>query len=254
MRIYTHNEGSMGASELAKALKTRRIKHENSSFRGDSKKTVINWGGGSVPDEVAKCRILNRPEYVRRAANKLHFFADMTALGDASPRLPPFTTSEETAKEWVAAGILVVARTTLNGHSGQGIHFMELNQPNAFVKAPLYVQYVKKKHEYRVHFVGKNIIDYQRKALRPGVDPNDTDWRVRNLDNGFIFVRNDVELPEDVRLQAQKVIDGTALDFGAIDLIYNENSRQAYVLEVNTAPGLTGTTVTNYVNAFKAIT
>jgi D-alanine-D-alanine ligase-like ATP-grasp enzyme len=41
------------------------------------------------------------------------------------------------------------------------------------------------------------------------------------------------------------------LDFGAIDIIYNESRDQAYVLEVNTAPGLTGQTIQSYADAFR---
>jgi hypothetical protein len=40
------------------------------------------------------------------------------------------------------------------------------------------------------------------------------------------------------------------LDFGAVDLIWNENQNVVYVLEVNTAPGMEGTTLENYCDAF----
>jgi len=40
------------------------------------------------------------------------------------------------------------------------------------------------------------------------------------------------------------------LDFGAVDIVYNENDNKAYVLEINTAPGLSGTTLEKYVEVF----
>jgi D-alanine-D-alanine ligase-like ATP-grasp enzyme len=46
-------------------------------------------------------------------------------------------------------------------------------------------------------------------------------------------------------------IKSLGLDFGAIDMIYNERRNQYYVLEVNTACGLTGTTLDKYVEVFK---
>jgi D-alanine-D-alanine ligase-like ATP-grasp enzyme len=39
------------------------------------------------------------------------------------------------------------------------------------------------------------------------------------------------------------------LNFGAVDVIYNEKENKYYVLEVNTAPGLSGTTLEKYVDA-----
>ena len=50
-------------------------------------------------------------------------------------------------------------------------------------------------------------------------------------------------------------INACQLDFGAIDMayVYNEHSgeHEAYVIEVNSAPGLEGTTLHNYVSYFQ---
>lgn len=252
MFIYSYNENSAGAAELGKAIPAKRIKHEGSRFIGGPGKIVINWGSSTVPDEVSKhCRVLNPPDAINRASNKLHFFQDMTTAEQA-PRIPNFTNDPNTAREWVRDGTLVVARRILQGHSGEGIQFISRDEPNSFVEAPLYTKYVKKKSEYRVHFMNGNVIDIQRKALRPDYNPETVNWKVRNLANGFIFARNDIEVPADVTRQSELTIAATNLDFGAIDLIYNENEQHAYVLEVNTAPGLAGTTITNYANGFRS--
>ena len=39
------------------------------------------------------------------------------------------------------------------------------------------------------------------------------------------------------------------LKFGAVDLIWNELENKSYVLEINTAPGLTGATLEKYAQA-----
>ena len=39
-------------------------------------------------------------------------------------------------------------------------------------------------------------------------------------------------------MEATKAVAALGLDFGAVDVIYNEKYGRAYVLEVNTAPGL----------------
>jgi D-alanine-D-alanine ligase-like ATP-grasp enzyme len=74
---------------------------------------------------------------------------------------------------------------------------------------------------------------------------------VRNHDNGFIFVRNDVKAPSSVEEQAVRAIKALGLDFGAVDIIWNDKQQKAYVLEVNTAPGLEGSTVDDYARGFR---
>lgn len=251
MYLYAYNMGSEGSKLLANALKVKRIRQENSEFRGNQKKVVINWGSSEVNDEVKKCKIINHPDKLVKATDKLQFFQKLSTITDG-PRLVPWTTSRDEAVKWFRDKKNVVARTVLNGSSGNGIRIYDNNYGEGdIVNCRLYTQYIPKKDEYRVHFVNGQIIDYQRKALRPGFDVERVNWKVRNLDNGFIFVRNDVELPDDVRIQAEKTIKGIDLDFGAIDIIWNEKEKEAYVLEVNTAPGLVGTTLENYAKAFE---
>jgi glutathione synthase/RimK-type ligase-like ATP-grasp enzyme len=122
-------------------------------------------------------------------------------------------------------------------------------------EAPLYTQYVPKRHEYRVHVFQGRVIDVQRKARRHDVADEDVNWKVRNNANGFIFARNGDALgtvPDDVLYEATKAVTSLNLDFGAADVIFNEREALAYVLEVNTAPGLVGTTLENYTAAFEA--
>ncbi len=250
MFIYSHNENSEGAKALAAALKAKRIKHEGSAFVGHPKKIVINWGSRNLPPEIQKSRVINSAEMVEQNANKLKFFQSLQNIEDA-PRIPRWTTSSKEAISWITEKITVVARKVLNGSSGEGIHFMTFDEPNSFVDAPLYTEYVKKKDEYRVHFCKGKIFDFQRKALRSNIDPKSVDWRIRNLDSGFVFIRSNIELPSDVKKQAELAISCCGLDFGAIDLIYNEKENQGYVLEINTAPGLQGETVQSYATALR---
>ena len=252
--LYSYNENSGGAKELSKSLGIRRIKHENSSYKGSPNNIVINWGSRTVTDEIRKSTLLNPPEAIAKCSDKLKFFNLCASVHyeEDKPRIPNFTTDGEEAKKWVANGDIVVARKTLVGHSGEGIEFMEASHPNSFVEAPLYVEYIKKKDEYRVHFVQGAIIAIQRKALKEEMkrEAKYINWRVRNLANGFIYARNNITPPPDVVEQAKKVIKVSGLDFGAIDIIWNEKGRKAYVLEVNTAPGLTGETLVDYSTAF----
>lgn len=252
LAIYSHNEHSEGAAALAAALGVRRIRHENSRYVGNPRKTVINWGSaGELPNNVRGSNILNQPARVAATANKLRFFQ---LLEETDARVPDWTTDRAEAMRWMnEGGHKVVGRQVLNGHGGEGIIMFTPNgnSPIDFNRLPLYTVYVPKRAEYRVHFAFGNVIDIQKKIRDPNREP--LDWHVRNHENGFIFVRNGVEenMPVDVLIQAQHVIQRCSLDFGAIDIIYNESRDQAYVLEVNSAPGLTGQTVQSYADAFR---
>ena len=94
------------------------------------------------------------------------------------------------------------------------------------------------------------VISQQRKARRRG---EDADPRIRNLANGYVFVRDGVNPPADVLEQAKAAVRAAHLTFGAVDIVWNEHYRQAYVLEINTAPGLEGQTIEDYANAFRRL-
>jgi glutathione synthase/RimK-type ligase-like ATP-grasp enzyme len=244
MFIYSHNEGSHGAKALAEALSIKRIKHERSKFRASLNKVVINWGSSTLPPHVQGCTVKNEPHRVGVATDKLKFFD----LLKGQVNIPEYCTDIETAKKWVRDGYVVVCRTVLRGSGGDGIVIAE--DEKALVKAPLYTQYVKKKEEYRVH-VGRNdgkytAFDVQQKARKLDNEPKD--WRIRNLENGFIYKREGVDLPKKGIDQAVTAAKLSGLDFCAIDLIYNAKQDKYYVLEANTAPGLEGTTLESYKN------
>tara|TARA_Y100001951_G_C11298065_1_gene277562 strand:- start:17488 stop:18246 length:759 start_codon:yes stop_codon:yes gene_type:complete len=250
MIIFPYKPGSNSARDLARELGVRRISHRNSTFRGRPNKMVINWGASRVPEQVALCTIINAPETVARASDKLQFFQN------ADCRKPDFTTDLNQAIGWFNEGVLLVERHVLNGHSGDGIRLSGREIGVGVHEAPLYTKYVKKRNEYRVHVFRGEVIDVQRKARRQEVPDNEVDWRIRNHDNGFVFARNGDALgdvPNDCLVQAVSAVTSLGLDFGAVDVVYNERESAAYCLEVNTAPGLAGTTVESYAQAFRQL-
>src|SRR5690554_4085680 len=246
MFIYPYRKGS----KSVKALREngfKSIKLENSRFKGRPNKVVINYGSSNLPEEVLKCRVINSPEAVSKAANKLLSFKAMAEYGVSVPR---FTEAAEEALGWDSA---IVVRHKLTGHSGEGIELNANNGHRDIPPAPLYVEYIKKKQEYRIHVFMGEVIDIQRKARKREVPDEEVNWQVRNLDGGFIYAREGVELPGEAHLQAIAAVEALGLAFGAVDIIWNERSDTYYVLEVNTAPGLTGTTLEKYVESFKGV-
>lgn len=253
MFVYPYKQASQSAKDLANAIGGKRIKVEGSRFKGSPDKVVINWGSSSLSEEALKCKVINHPDITNIASNKLKFFEKINASnsqGGAYVHIPGFTTDRDTAINLVEDGNIVVVRHKLTGNSGEGIELIESTE-QVMPQAPLYVLYVPKKQEYRVHVADGVVVDLQRKARRKDIPDDQVNWRVRNHDNGFIFARNDLKVPEMVSIQAVAACKALGLDFGAVDIIYNERQAAAYVLEVNTAPGLTGQTLEGYANRFK---
>jgi glutathione synthase/RimK-type ligase-like ATP-grasp enzyme len=216
------------------------LKLEGSRFRPRPGDLVINWGSTNCWLADAE----NTANAVAEASDKLAAFAVMQA---ADVSVPAFWTSPEDIPEDVRWP--VVCRTVLNGHSGRGI--VIANNRDELVDAPLYVEYVPKQDEYRVHVVrGEVICIQQKRRIHEHPNPN---WQVRNHSNGFVFARCDVVCPDSVTSNAVAAVVALGLDFGAVDVVYNNRRDRAYVLEVNTAPGLEGATVGDYAAAFTRI-
>jgi len=249
--VYSWNPASEGAKELAEALGIRRIKHERSTFRGSTRHTVINWGSSQLPPEVLKANVLNPETAVASSSNKLSFFRQLSET--QRDILPPWTVSDKEALAWVAEGHVVVARTILNSSGGKGIVLMDRSNPKGFVRALLYTKYVKKDEEYRVHVFQGEIIGLQRKVIRreKAESGDEINWKIRNLENGFIYQREGINPAPRVREVAILAQQASGLDFGGVDVIFNRKHNRAYVLEINSAPGLQGTTVTEYAQAFR---
>lgn len=240
IKIYPYKQGSRSARALADALGGRVLRLQGSTYRRRPQDTVINWGSAATNDFTTG---LNSWQSVSRAGNKLRAFQ---AMQEGGVQIPEFWTNENDIPN---EAFPIVCRTILNGHSGAGI--VIANDRSQLVRSPLYVRYMKKRDEYRIHVGRMGIIAIQRKAIPNGTEPLDT--RIRNHHNGYVFIRGDVNPPEQILTQASSAINALGLDFGAVDIIWNNHHQRATVLEVNTAPGLCGTTITDYANYFRGL-
>jgi len=176
------------------------------------------------------------------AQNKLRAFQCLQA---ANLSTVEWTTDAVVAATWP----MTVARATLTGHSGQGITTHEQGQP--LPRVPLYTKYMKKTFECRIHVFNGSVIDGQIKKKRQGAE--DVDTLVRNVHTGWVYCRDGYTPSDQAKTLAIAAVAALGLDFGAVDLIFNQHYNQYYILEVNTAPGLEGTTLNNYVKAIQNV-
>lgn len=229
---------SEGAALLAQEPGFNRMRSGKFYKPGDF---IVNWGNAHYLPALAhklSHRRLNSLDGVLKAVNKRKTFE---ALGAKSIPTVPWTLYKEVALGWVQQGHTVVARKTLTGHEGDGIIIIE--KVNKLVEAPLYTRYVEKAKEFRVHATPFGVIDTQWKVRDPKREV--VDWKVRSYKNGFIFQRKGI-IPNAKRdALAVAAIKALGLDFGGLDII-EDGDGDFYVLEVNTAPGIEGTTVQLY--------
>jgi hypothetical protein len=166
--------------------------------------------------------------------------------------------------------VTYLARTIDRGSSGRGIvHITQdyLQRPDSIPDAKVYTKYIDKAREYRVHVAVNDllypmVVDVQRKVRFRG--DNTERGIIWNHDNNFKLVRSDVNpqtVPHAVILEARAAamrmlsvshVDFTEMALVAVDVIVPKDNgsdmmnRPAYVLEVNTAPGVTGITADVY--------
>lgn len=245
VKLLPYNAGSSSASALSAALGIKRLKQSHSRWSGVNG-VVINWGNSVAPEGspwVGNAVVINPFEAVAVASDKLRYYE---AVSDMFPELE-FTTDMGVAQSWLNAGVSVVERHLLRASGGRGINLVKAGE-GELTQAPVYVKYLKKVREYRAHVVFGEVVHVVEKRVRS--ESVDNNFQIRNHDNGWVFCQENVEISDIGKGVAALAVDSCGLHFGAVDLLYNSLYDLYTPLEINTAPGLEGTTVTKYAEAF----
>lgn len=243
--IYPYNIGSKAAREIARQFNTKVVR-ENGNYVPRYGDVIVNWGGGRVPRwNRAGLKFVNSFESIKIAKNKRLTFDKLKEHGVS---IPEYTTDATVAKQWCDQGAIVVCRELLEGSGGNGIKVARTKEE--LVSAPLYVKYIKKKKEFRIHVVNGRVIDYTEKKRSKDAERTEESTLIRNKQFGWVFCRENVTVPECVNTQALLAVKALGLDFGAVDIIWNQDMNKAFVLEINSACGLEGKTIDSYCRAF----
>jgi hypothetical protein len=201
----------------------------------------INWGCSKLliknPDLV-----LNKDYAVKRAVFKKKLYSILEQNGIPTVEN---TGEKEVARKWLDDGNIVFARKD-GLYGGKGIEL--LAHGDEVPEADFYTKYIKNREEFRVHTNKFGVFDVTQKKRKKDEKQNEY---IRNRKNGWIFARKNLNLPDNLEKLALETIKATELDFGAIDMIYDLDTKKLMVLEINTAPGLQGTTLLKYVEMFK---
>ena len=221
------------ASKFAKALQSSlRDKVVNRIYRVDHQTT-------------ARKRAQNKTVFAvtQQTLNKVVQLERFTRAGVSCPR---YTTRSDGIRGLECKTLF--ARTLINATSGRGIIEFE-SDDGEYPDAPLYTEYIPKKAEYRVHIFNSVVIDVQQKKKKRNFETENRDTRVRNLHNGYVYTRDGIVPPDGLNDLAIRAVQAVGYNYGAVDVIYNEKRDACYVLEVNSRPGLMGTTLDKYSEA-----
>lgn len=243
--LYPYNLGSKSANALKGNFERSKCVRPDGNYRPYRNHIIINWGNSILPNWIndTNTHILNSPIAIKKAVNKL---TCLSILKDNNIPTVEFTTDFLTAFKWFAEGNNVIERHNITGSKGDGIVVADTTLHR---DVPMYSKFIEKAREYRVHVFNGKVIDIQQKKRR--VDTDEVpDGVIKNLANGWVFTRDNITPPpEDINNVAINSIKALGLDFGAIDILTKNGV--CYVLEVNTACGLEGSTLINYTNAIK---
>lgn len=243
IKLAPYKMGSQSAKVLARSLGILRVRDSYVPKRRDF---IINWGKSSLQTRYP-LQVLNHPEYVRIATNKLLTYQTLEDAGFI--HVPPWCTTRYEADQLMYnTQRNIYCRTLLTGHSGSGI--VIATRQDELVEAPLYTASVKSKYEYRIHVFKGEVLDVQQKKKRLDWEGNSI-YGIRNASNGWVYAREEVECNSMVTNAAVDAVNILGLDFGAVDIAYNQHEDKCYVFEINSAPGLEGTTLIKYTNAIR---
>lgn len=96
-----------------------------------------------------------------------------------------------------------------------------------------YEAFKRSNREFRVHICLDRPFHIDEKILKSYVKTRNL---IKNSTNGYVYLKPEEEVPYDVIKQSIKAVQAMKLDFGAVDVGYNQEG--AWVYEVNTAVGM----------------
>lgn len=267
MKVYInpYNNGSKSVKELKTVRPDWKVPR---TLGRNLTGAIVNWGSSApLPARIAaNCIIFNDPENVSIWSDKrnmCHYINNELEEEERSLFIEQ-TVDHDVAQQWADDGYTVVVRQLARASCGRGIVIVEPD--DEVPSGQVFTKYQKKKHEYRVHVglcvepnayevpVVAKVLCVQRKAKKRGVEYADT--RIRNAhsenDIGWVFLSTAIEdVPAAVLETAKEALKVSGLDFAGADVIYNERLNRAWVVELNTAPGIGATDAQAYVSYFE---
>jgi hypothetical protein len=239
-------ESSVTGRALLDALKEQDVDIRGGTRLPEGELGVLIRWGATAPIGRKPRRVLNSMKAIQAASNKREALEVLRQAGINVPVVYAAGSLGRIAK-WPVLG-------RKDHHVGANdivlcLQARDVDRAEQQLGCTHFTEYVPTKAEYRVHVFGDAIIKISQKIL---TDPDQaTQPWIRNLGAGYTFRQSEIRLTGASRGMAIDAVNALGLTFGAVDLIVGDDDK-AYVLEVNTAPGLqTDTSLDAYLEQFK---
>lgn len=245
--VLPYKMNSLSSRAIARHFGFTRV-YPDRNYRPKTGDIVINWGFCGVAPvldrEDIDFTILNKPDAVNKASDKI---STLRLLKQHGVPHVDFLLNKACARAVAAVGQTVYCRTLTRGREGQGI--VLASSPEQVVDAKLYTRHFKNNHEFRIHVFNGEVIDMveKRKMSQDRIQEfaakgiqivvNEESNFIRNMKKGYSFCRQDLVIPEHVQQIAIDGVKALGLDFGGVDIAYNDETDEAKILEINTACG-----------------
>jgi hypothetical protein len=253
---------------------------------------IIGWGTKTRDDVQITGHIINHPNAIKLNRNKLKALELMSNNRDLRSSIAVFCASDEVVRELGRNNMVLPLIGRTNFHQGGKGFWLCLTKQHierAINDGAQYFQsYIDIKYEYRLHVAFGSVIYAVKKIENPTeagwisqrkekilhlAQKNNIELVDHTLDYVLQRLAKEVILPDrivrsnkrgwkfsSVRLNnvsealknaAIKSVEVVGLDFGAVDCAIAVNN-MPYIIEINSGPGLQGTALQKYVEAFTA--
>jgi len=241
---------------------------------------------------LGRAHVLNHPNKIRNNRDKLKSLETMAADRNLASSIATFCASERVSRELANGNMTLplVGRTKFHqGGKGFWLCLTKQHVDKAITDGAQYFQtYIDIKDEYRLHVAFGNVIYAVKKVESPAeaswitqrkekianyAGKNNVDLDDPTLDYVLKRLVKEAGLPDrivrsnrrgwkfsNVRISnvstalknaAVKSVEISGLDFGAVDCAISA-SGSSFIIEINSGPGLQGTALQKYIDAFSA--
>jgi hypothetical protein len=177
----------------------------------------------------------NHPERIKVMGNKLLFSTSMGMSGIYSPIF---------YRELDRMTFPCVIRQTLIAHGGIGIVFCkdENDFKEHWNNNCWWTPFIKMDFELRVHILGGEI-----KRIFKKIKENEEEFPIRNMENGYHFSLRNIENYKKLDILVKRLTEVFGVEaFYSLDVGWDSEKKEYFVIEANSCSGLNSHTVEIY--------
>lgn len=238
MNLLLYNRGSYLSARLLATL--LGLKPVNNPDRVRDGKVCIRYGN-SYGDFDQDTNI-NSSEAIKLCSNSLNFSHWCVENGFNTPEYSPFSLDDSYEYPFLLRNIY--------HKQGKDIEIIKSSEDiNDINRNKYHVPYIQADIELGIHLVNQEVVKIFKKV------PNqENETFIKNQKSCHFKVVNDIENNFRVAQEICKnLFQKLNLNFGRVDIAYNNNTKKYIIWEVNTAPGLNKLTAEIYAKVLREL-